>query len=139
MFGPPGTAYVYRSYGVHWCFNVVTGSEGTGEAVLIRALEPMDGIAFMRARRKRDDLKELCAGPGRLCEALGITGDLNGAVLAGPVLAVMAPTNPPVSVVSSPRIGISRACERPWRFCEADSRFLSRSVRAVACVPTERT
>lgn len=122
MFGAAGHVYVYRSYGLHWCVNIVTEP---GAAVLIRALEPTEGIAVMQARRGLQDLRLLCAGPGRLTEALAITGLLDGTSLRdGPLRLAQAETSPPV--VAGPRIGISRAKEHPWRFGLAGSRFLSR-------------
>ncbi len=129
MFGPPGHAYVYRSYGVHWCLNAVTGPDGTGEAVLIRAIEPLMGVDDMVARRGRHDIRKLCAGPGNLCAALGITGSLNGVPLDGVLLGIYEPAGPVGEVVSSRRIGISVAEERLWRFTESGSRFLSRPSR----------
>ncbi len=127
MFGPPGRAYVYRSYGLHWCMNVVGGAE-TAAAVLIRAIEPGDGIDAMVARRGMADPRLLCAGPGRLCAALGITDALNGCALNAPPFALLKRTETPDLVVG-PRIGISRAVEEPWRFGLAGSRFLSRPFR----------
>lgn len=124
MFGPPGRAYVYRSYGMHWCFNVVCGSEGDGQAVLLRALEPTAGTETMAARRRTVDPLLLCSGPGRLSEALGIDIGLDGRDLLQAPFS-WSPARP-VTVVAGPRIGISRATEQPWRFCEAGSLFLSR-------------
>jgi DNA-3-methyladenine glycosylase len=129
MFGPPGRAYVYRSYGIHWCLNLVCGGEGVAEAVLVRALEPTDGLDVMRARRGVDDDRLLCAGPGRLCQALGITRDHDGLPLDEPPFAVTA-ADASLEVVRGPRIGITHAAELPWRYALAGSRFLSRSVRA---------
>lgn len=126
MFGPPGFAYVYRIYGLYWCVNAVTRDTGIGEAVLIRALEPQCGIDIMRRNRGVEDAKRLCGGPGRLCQALGITGELNGADLTlGPLLIG---GEPPVAVeiVESTRIGISKAAHFPWRFCAAGNRYVSR-------------
>jgi DNA-3-methyladenine glycosylase len=125
MFGPPGHAYVYRSYGMHWCMNVVCDGEGTGSAVLVRALEPLYGLERMRARRGGVPDRELCAGPGRLTQALAIDDTLNGApLLAGPLAVHARPV--PVELVSGPRVGISREVERPWRFGLAGSPFVSR-------------
>lgn len=125
MFGPPGHAYVYRSYGVHWCLNFVCREAGHGAGVLIRALEPTHGLERMRARRGLADARLLCAGPGRLGQALGITRALDGLTLDQPPFEVLAaPQAWPV--VAGPRIGISRAVERPWRFGLAGSPFLSR-------------
>lgn len=115
MFGPAGTLYVYRSYGVHWCANVVTGTEGTGEAVLIRGGRVVEGMELVLARRGRRD--HLTDGPGKLTQALGITGDHDGtSVLAGPVRLEEGPAPDPALVSRTPRIGISREAERPWRF-----------------------
>lgn len=125
MFGPPGRAYVYRSYGIHWCLNFVCREEGHGAGVLIRAIEPVHGIDVMRARRGLEDLRLLCAGPGRVGQALGITHDLNGRRLDRKPFQVLAAERP-VTIASGPRIGISKAMDVPWRFGEAGSRFLSR-------------
>lgn len=128
MFGPPGHAYVYRSYGVHWCLNLVTDGEGTAAAVLLRALEPTQGLETMRARRGVEDARLLCSGPGRLCRALGITGAHDGLPLDGPPFELRAPGKP-VDVVAGPRIGISRAVHHSWRYGLGGSRFLSRPFR----------
>jgi DNA-3-methyladenine glycosylase len=122
MFGPPGRAYVYRSYGIHWCLNFVCRD---ASAVLIRALEPVSGVARMRKRRGSDDLRTLCAGPGRLCQALGITGAQDGASLLAPPFAV-GERGGAVSVSVGVRIGISKAKDLPRRFGLAGSPFLSR-------------
>ena len=128
MFGPPAHAYVYRSYGIHWCLNLVCREEGHGAGVLIRAIEPLDGLALMRERRGLDDVRLLCAGPGRVGQALGITLAHNGlAIDAAPFELVPAAGR--VRVVSGPRIGISRAVDQPWRFGLEGSRFLSRPFR----------
>ncbi|MFZ0492113.1 MAG: DNA-3-methyladenine glycosylase [Acidimicrobiia bacterium] len=114
MFQESGTLYVYRSYGVHWCANVVTGPAGRGEAVLLRAGTPIAGEALMRSRRGRED--HLCDGPGKLCQALGITGDLDGTSLStGPARLTLA-DEIPGKVIATPRIGITKATERLWRF-----------------------
>jgi DNA-3-methyladenine glycosylase len=128
MFGPPGRAYVYRSYGIHWCLNFVCREEGHGAGVLIRALEPSAGIAIMQARRGLEDLRLLCSGPGKLGQALAITHDLNGCRLDRAPFKVLAPEHE-VQVVCGPRIGISKAMDVPWRFGLAGSRFLSTRFR----------
>jgi DNA-3-methyladenine glycosylase len=128
MFGPPGRAYVYRSYGVHWCLNFVCEEEGVASAVLIRALEPVHGIDVMRERRGLDDLRLLCAGPGRLCQALGITGEHDGLPLDEPPVELLARETEP-DIVVGPRIGITQAADRPWRYGLAGSPFLSRRLR----------
>jgi DNA-3-methyladenine glycosylase len=130
MFGPPGHAYVYRSYGIHWCLNLVCEEEGEAAAVLLRALEPTHGIDLMRARRGLLDERLLCSGPGRLCQALGVTRALDGAPLDRPPFAVYAPEQT-VEVVRGVRVGITRAVELPWRYGLAGSRFLSRALRPV--------
>jgi DNA-3-methyladenine glycosylase len=128
MFGPPGHVYVYRSYGIHWCMNFVCRQAEHGAAVLIRALEPTHGIARMQARRGMDDMRLLCAGPGRVCQALAVTREHNGAPLDASPFALIAPRQPvpDASIARGPRIGISRAIEQPWRFGLKGSRFLSR-------------
>ena len=130
MFGPPGCAYVYRSYGIHWCLNFVCREAGHGAGVLLRALEPTNGLQAMRARRGLDDARLLCAGPGRVGQALGIDHSYNGLPLHRPPFALFAP-EPGLdrAVLAGPRIGISKAVEQPWRFGLAGSRFLSRPFR----------
>jgi DNA-3-methyladenine glycosylase len=127
MFGPPGHAYVYRSYGVHWCLNLVCADEGRADAVLVRALEPQRGLDAMRTRRGLDDPRLLCSGPGRLCQALGITGEHDGLALDAPPFELHAAPGP-VEVVAGTRVGITRAAERPWRYGLAGSPFLSRKL-----------
>lgn len=124
MFGPTGHAYVYRIYGAHWCLNIV-GGEAPGSAALIRALEPMEGLDAMAARRGTDDPRKLCAGPGRLAQALGVTIAQDGLPLDAPPFALgPGPGRPSIAV--GPRIGITKAADRPWRFGLAGSPFLSR-------------
>jgi DNA-3-methyladenine glycosylase len=125
MFGPPGHAYVYRSYGVHWCLNFVCEDVGVASAVLIRALEPTHGLDAMRARRGLDDPRLLCSGPGRLCQALAVTRDHDGLALDEPPFE-LRPHDRDVDVVAGPRVGITRAAELPWRYGLAGSRYLSR-------------
>jgi DNA-3-methyladenine glycosylase len=126
MFGPPGMAYVYRSYGIHWCLNFVCEADGSASAVLIRALEPTQGIGLMRRRRGVADERALCSGPGKLCEALGVTQRHNGLALDRAPFELRArPARP--EIVVGPRIGISKAVERPWRYGLKGSRFLSRA------------
>ncbi|MGH3009791.1 MAG: DNA-3-methyladenine glycosylase [Gaiellaceae bacterium] len=125
MFGPPGHAYVYRSYGVHWCLNLVCAPEGRAEAALVRALAPTHGLEAMRARRRLTKERALCSGPGKLCQALGITRAHDGLPLDEPPFELLArATEPPVAVGT--RIGITRAVEQPWRYGLAGSPFLSR-------------
>lgn len=126
MFGPPGLAYVYRSYGVHWCVNAVCAS---ASAVLVRALEPTHGLAAMRERRGLEEARLLCSGPGRLTQALGITGTHDGLPLDAPPFELLAAAEA-AALVQGTRVGISQAVERPWRYAEAGSRFLSRPLRA---------
>jgi DNA-3-methyladenine glycosylase len=125
LFGPPGRAYVYRSYGIHALLNAVCEPEGEGAAVLIRALEPIEGIDLMRERRDVETVRDLCSGPGKLTQALGVGLDLNDTPLNGPISIL--PGDPPPSAACE-RVGITRAVELPWRFCEVGSRYLSRPI-----------
>jgi DNA-3-methyladenine glycosylase len=131
LFGPPARAYVYLSYGIHSCLNFVCEPEGEAAAVLIRALEPRWGVDQMRRRRDRNALRELCSGPGKLTEALGIGLDLDGALICEPPFEVCGWDEEwfGVEVDAGPRIGITRAAELPWRFCARDSRYLSKPLR----------
>ena len=128
MFGPPAHAYVYRSYGIHWCLNFVCREAGHGAGVLIRALEPGAGLDAMRVRRDADDEWLLWSGPGKLCQALGVTRALNGMPLSAPPFELL-PAPRELPVVAGPRIGISKAVDVPWRFGLAGSRFVSRPFR----------
>jgi len=128
MFGPPGLAYVYRSYGIHWCLNFVCEEQGSASAVLIRALEPVVGIAAMRRRRGLPDERSLCSGPGKLCEALGVSHRHNGLPLDRPPFELRARNETP-EIVTGPRIGITKAVEHPWRFGLKGSKFLSKPFR----------
>ncbi|HWC85479.1 MAG TPA: DNA-3-methyladenine glycosylase [Solirubrobacteraceae bacterium] len=134
LLGAPGRAYVYRSYGIHALLNAVCDEAGVGAAVLIRALEPVEGIAAMRARRGVERLEDLCSGPGKLTQALGVELVDNGADLhAGPLVIGPRPRRwRDVATVSGPRVGITKAVELPWRFCAAGSRFVSRRLPAGA-------
>jgi DNA-3-methyladenine glycosylase len=128
MFGPAGHAYVYRSYGIHWCLNLVCAGEGEPEAALVRALEPTAGFDAMRARRGLAEPRLLCSGPGRLCQALGITREHDGLALDQPPFELRAAPGP-VEVVTGTRIGLTKAADRPWRFALAGSKYVSRPVR----------
>jgi DNA-3-methyladenine glycosylase len=125
MFGPPGFSYVYRSYGIHWCVNFVCEKEGSASAVLIRALEPTHGLATMRRRRGIGDERALCSGPGKLCEALGITIQTSELPLDQPPFALHARVGKS-DVVSGVRIGITKAVELPWRYGLRGSKFVSK-------------
>ena len=125
MFGPPGFAYVYRSYGIHWCLNFVGEEEGSASAVLIRALERTDGLPAMRRRRGLQNERMLCSGPGKLGEALGITRSQNGLALDRPPFELRARVEEP-GIVTGPRIGITKAADMPWRYGLKGSKFLSR-------------
>ncbi|HET6999612.1 MAG TPA: DNA-3-methyladenine glycosylase [Solirubrobacterales bacterium] len=126
LFGPPGRAYVYLSYGIHSLLNFVAEPEGEAAAVLIRALQPTAGLETMRARRGERPDGELCSGPGKLTEALGIGLELDGADLSRDPFLILLPDGPAPKVVTGPRIGITKAVERPWRFSAAGSPFVSR-------------
>jgi len=131
LFGPPGRAYIYRSYGLHWCLNFVCREEGHGAGVLIRALEPTTGIAKMIARRGLEDPRLLCSGPGRLCQALAVTDALLCKRLDRPPFRLIAGELKPVVAVGL-RIGITKAVSTPWRFGLKGSRFLSKPFPLVA-------
>jgi len=126
LFGPPATAYVFFIYGMHWCFNAVTEREGYPAAVLIRALEPLSGIDAMSERRGVEDPLLLCSGPARLCQALSITGSVNGTSLSEGPVRILRGNGPRGPVAAGPRVGISRAADWPLRFVEVQSRWLSR-------------
>lgn len=125
MFAAPGTLYAYRSYGIHWCVNIVCEPEGTGAAVLLRALEPTHGLAEMRARRGDLDERALCSGPGKLTQALGIGGADDGRAVGAPPFA-LEPPGDPVDLVTTPRIGITKAVELPWRYVVKGTQWASR-------------
>nr|WP_029583109.1 DNA-3-methyladenine glycosylase [Bradyrhizobium sp. URHD0069] len=125
MFGPPGFTYVYRSYGIHWCVNFVCEKEGSASAVLIRALQPTHGLAAMRRRRGLEDERSLCSGPGKLCEALGITNAHSELPLDAPPIALHARTCK-VEIAAGVRIGITKAVDLPWRYGLKGSKFLSK-------------
>ncbi|MGK5077932.1 DNA-3-methyladenine glycosylase [Janthinobacterium sp. HLX7-2] len=131
MFGAPGHAYVYRSYGIHWCLNFVCREAGHGAGVLIRAIEPLSGIESMRARRGVEAVRLLCSGPGRVCQALGVTHQHNRLALDAPPFALQA-REEEFTVQAGPRIGISKAMETPWRFVLAGSPYLSKPMRVPA-------
>ena len=130
MWGPPGRAYVYRIYGLHWCLNIVGGAE-PGAAVLLRALAPTEGLDLMRARRGVADARRLCSGPGKLCQALAVGPAHDGVPLDGPPFR-LRPRRTEPSIASGPRIGVTKAADRPWRFALAGSPFLSRALRQAA-------
>jgi DNA-3-methyladenine glycosylase len=125
MFGPAGHAYVYRSYGIHWCVNFVCEAEGSASAVLIRAIEPTAGLAAMKRRREIKEERLLCSGPGRLCEALGISRAQDGLALDKPPFELRARSQKP-EIVAGVRIGITKAADLPWRFGLKGSRYLSK-------------
>jgi DNA-3-methyladenine glycosylase len=128
MFGPPGHAYVYRSYGIHWCLNLVCDEPGRAEAVLVRALEPTHGVDAMRARRGMEAERMLCSGPGKLCQALGVTREHDGLPLDEPPFELLARDGRP-EIATGPRIGITQAAELSWRYALAGSPYLSRPLR----------
>jgi DNA-3-methyladenine glycosylase len=128
MFGPAGRVYVYRSYGIHWCMNFVCAEEGVADAVLLRALEPTHGVDVMRVRRGLENERLLCAGPGRVCQALGVTKEHDGMRVDRPPFEVHARDREP-EIVTGPRIGITKAAELPWRYGLARSRYVSRPFR----------
>jgi DNA-3-methyladenine glycosylase len=139
LFGPPGTWYVYLSYGVHWCSNLVCGPEGTAGAVLLRALEPVEGLELMRERRGGVDDRHLCSGPGKLCQALGISRALDGNLMPrSPVLVYPPGGEPPSAILTTPRIGITKAADWPLRFCVEGSPFVSGSRGAAVRLPAGR-
>ena len=125
MFGPPGHAYVYRSYGVHWCLNLVCGKPGRAEAALIRALRPTHGLAVMAARRGTAAERALCSGPGKLCQALAVTGAHDGLPLGRPPFELLPRAGTP-AIATGPRVGLTKAAELAWRYGLAGSPFLSR-------------
>lgn len=131
MFLTGGHVYVYRSYGIHWCLNIVCGEEDVAGAVLVRALEPLAGLDEMRLRRGLDDPRLLCSGPGRLCQALAVTREHDGLSVWQPPFELRA-RPAPVELVTGPRIGITKAAALPWRYGLAGSRFLSRPFRVAA-------
>jgi DNA-3-methyladenine glycosylase len=128
MFGPPGFAYVYRSYGIHWCLNFVCEPAGSASALLIRAIEPAEGLAKMQRRRRTTETRNLCSGPGKLVEALGVTRALNGLPLDAAPFALYA-RRKPAEIVTGPRIGISKAVDLPWRYGLKGSPFVSKPFR----------
>lgn len=140
MFGPAGQAYVYQSYGLHWCLNLVCMPAGHGAGVLIRALEPTQGMEVMRRRRGLENTVLLCAGPGRVCQALAVTRDLDGLSLHAPPFELRPkPEGKTVDVVVGPRIGISKAVNVPWRFGLAGSRFVSHNFRVEQAASTAQS
>jgi len=128
LVGPPGRAYVYRSYGIHALLNMVCEKDGVGAAVLVRALEPTEGLEAMRRRRGLDKLRELCSGPGKLTQALGVGLELNDSSLSGGPIVIEPrdPAAPVPEIVTGGRIGITKAAELPWRYCRRGSAFVSR-------------
>jgi len=131
IFGPPGHAYVYRSYGIHWCLNLVCREEGVAEAALIRALEPTAGLDLQRGRRLTEEVRALCSGPGKLCQALAITREHDGLALDVPPFQLVERDKVP-EIVTGPRIGLTRATELNWRYMSAGSPYLSRAAPRAA-------
>lgn len=126
LYGPPGQWYVYLSYGIHWCANLVCWSHGIGSAILLRALEPVEGLDVMRKRRGLEEDRQLCSGPGKLCQALGITRELDGKAMVGSAVQVLPGRIPAgAQIAVTPRIGITKAAEWPLRFLIAGSRYTS--------------
>lgn len=125
MFGPPGYLYVYRSYGIHWCMNFVCEEEESASAVLLRAIEPTNGLEKMRRRRGVTEPRDLCSGPGKICQALNITRTYNGLALDDAPFQLFARPRKP-AIVAGKRIGITKAADKPWRYGMKGSRFLSR-------------
>jgi DNA-3-methyladenine glycosylase len=130
MFAAAGTLYVYRSYGIHWCANIVCEAEGVGAAVLLRALEPTHGIAEMRGRRGGLDERVLCSGPGRITQALGISGVDDGMSVVAPPF-VLEPPRSPVEIATTPRVGITKAADLPWRYLVKGTRWASNGPRSM--------
>jgi len=126
LFGPPGTWYVYLSYGMHWCANLVCGVQGQASAVLLRALEPVQGLEVMRERRETVADRQLCSGPGKLCQALAITRDQDGLPMRRSGVIVVTSGGPPAAIAATPRIGISKAMDWPLRFVIDGSPWVSR-------------
>ena len=126
MFGRPGRLYVYRSYGIHWCANLVAEPEGSGAAVLLRAIEPRWGLDVMRRRRGRSEDRELCSGPGKLAQALGLDGSDTGASALGDGRVELRRGERGLAMARGPRVGISKAVERPWRYAVSGSPYVSR-------------
>jgi DNA-3-methyladenine glycosylase len=125
MFGPPGGVYVYLSYGLHYCMNIVAGTDGQGEAVLIRALEPIEGIELMMHRRRITNVLQLTSGPAKLTQALGVTLADNGLALGERLR--LEPGKNVTDIVKTTRVGITKAADKPWRFYEADNPYISRA------------
>lgn len=125
-FGPGGHAYIYFTYGMHWCFNVTAEEDGIGAGVLIRALEPVDGIVLMKSRRDKEDLHNLCSGPSKLVQAMGISKEDYGTALYKGKLFIAERNKQQITVLSGPRVGIKKAVEKPWRFWIKDNSYISR-------------